>query len=98
MSTFIIAYDIADKKTLVRVHKVLSSFAVALEKSVFFCCTDRARAIYRLAGVASLINPKTDDLRCYELPATANSLRLGAPTLPEDIVLGDLLKLFTKNL
>jgi CRISPR-associated protein Cas2 len=82
---FLIAYDITSPRRLAKMHRYLCQVAVPIEFSVFFASEDARRIQAILAEAAELIDPATDDLRCYPLPQRGVRARLGKATLPEGI-------------
>jgi len=82
---FLIAYDITEARRLQRLHRYLSKESVPIEYSVFFATEDTRRLLGLLDHAAALINPASDDLRCYPLPERGLRLRLGKATLPAGI-------------
>lgn len=90
MPDYLIAYDITCPRRLARVYRTLRKAAVPIEYSVFFATCDSRRIVVLLADLASLIDPKTDDLRCYPLPQRGLKVRLGRAHLPAGIYYSDL--------
>jgi CRISPR-associated protein Cas2 len=82
---FLIAYDITSPRRLGRMHRYLATVAVPIEYSVFFASGDVRGMLTILAEAAALIDPASDDLRCYPLPGRGLRARLGRATLPEGI-------------
>lgn len=90
MADYIIAYDITDPKRLGRIHRALVKVAVPIQYSVFLLSSDPRQVMHILAGLASLIDHRSDDLRCYPLPARGLKLRLGKATFPTGIHYTDM--------
>lgn len=84
-SDFLIAYDITEPRRLQRIHRHLSQEAMPIEYSVFFATEDVRHMLGILNRTAEMIDPKSDDLRCYPLPQRGLRLRLGKATLPAGI-------------
>jgi len=82
---FLIAYDITDPRRLQRMHRYLSQEAVPIEYSVFFATEDVRRLLGILDHASALIDPASDDLRCYPLPERGLRVRLGKATLPAGV-------------
>jgi CRISPR-associated endonuclease Cas2 len=82
---FLIAYDITDPRRLQRLHRMLTQHALPIEYSVFYASDDPRSIKTLLSQAASLIDPRTDDLRCYPLPQRGLRARLGRATLPSGI-------------
>ncbi len=85
MPSWLIGYDITSPKRLQRIYRVMLRHATPLEYSVFlFTGTERGKQRC-LDELIALIDPKTDDLRCYPLPERGLQERIGRATLPEGI-------------
>lgn len=83
---YLVAYDIADKRRLRRVAKLMERFGVRVQKSVFECALPPAAVAQMVDGATKLIDPDVDGIRIY--PLQANSLQkltlLGfGPVLPQ---------------
>jgi CRISPR-associated endonuclease Cas2 len=85
MADYLIAYDITQPRRLAKVYRHLLKNAVPIEYSVFYATVDERRIDVIMAEAASMIDPKTDDLRCYPLPQRGLKIRLGRATLPAGI-------------
>ena len=85
MKTFVIGYDIRQRRRLSRVHRAMVRHATPIEYSVFILYGSTKAARRCLKEVSKLINPLEDDLRCYQLPARGRQFRLGRASLPEGI-------------
>lgn len=85
MGSFVIAYDIRSPKRLQRVHRFLKGLALPIQYSVFFFNGSEAELHCCMTDLASMINPKEDDIRCYPLPTSGLQICLGKASLPEDI-------------
>ena len=90
MPHYLICYDITDPKRLTRLHRWLKRRALPIQYSVFLLNCDARRIDDLLAEAATFIDEKSDDLRCYRLPARGFAARLGAAVLPPGVVLTDL--------
>lgn len=82
---WLIGYDITDPKRLGRVHRALVNRATPIEYSIFLFIGSETGLAECLATVNRLIDPKTDDVRCYPLPSRGLQERIGRATLPEGI-------------
>lgn len=85
MRYWVIGYDITEPRRLQRIHRTMLRHAISLEYSVFLLTgseTDRRRC---MEEITAIINPETDDLRCYPLPAHGLQERIGKATLPSGI-------------
>lgn len=83
--TWLIGYDITDPSRLGRVHRAMSNRATPIEYSIFLFIGSENALAECLAAIGALINPQTDDLRCYTLPARGYQERIGKATLPSGI-------------
>ena len=95
--TYLIAYDIADPKRLVRVHRLLKHEAAPLQYSVFVTRASDDEIDHLLDDVGGLIEPAQDDVRAYPIPERAEVVMLGRQRLPEGVILtadgvGELLR------
>lgn len=82
---FLIAYDITDPPRLQRLHRYLAQEAVPIEYSIFFATDDVRHLLGVLRQASSMIDPSSDDLRCYPLPQRGLRARLGKANLPAGI-------------
>lgn len=82
---WLIGYDITNPKRLGRVHRAMVNRATPIEYSIFLYIGSEKGLAECLATVNSLIDPKTDDVRCYPLPSRGLQERIGRATLPEGI-------------
>lgn len=90
MADYIVAYDITDPRRLSRVYRALCKVAIPIEYSVFYLTSDPRQVVRILADLASLIDKRSDDLRCYPLPARGLKMRLGRAHFPSGIHYTDL--------
>ena len=84
-AAWLICYDIADKRRLVRVHRAACRFAVPVQYSVFWARLDRAALNAGLRALAVLIDPRADDVRFYPLPENVRVDTLGRAVLPQGV-------------
>lgn len=82
---FLIAYDITQPRRLQKIYRYLTRVAVPIEYSVFYASEDARRILSILADASAIIDPGSDDLRCYPLPQRGLRARLGKATLPAGI-------------
>jgi len=78
MSPYLIAYDIADRRRLARLHRYLKGEALALQYSVFFGLFTTNQIDHIEDEIAARIDPKQDDVRIYPLPDDFQVWALGA--------------------
>jgi len=79
---FVIVYDIADDKRLVKVAKYMESRGVRVQKSVFELETTKSEAEKVFKGLAKLIDKKEDKCFLFEMK---NKEDIQAPTNIERI-------------
>ena len=87
--TFLIAYDIADPRRLVRVHRCLKNYAVPVQYSVFLGLMSERELERALGEVAGLIDAEEDDVRAYPVPERCDAVTLGRQYLPEGVLLAE---------
>ena len=95
----LLAYDIADPKRLVQVHRTVRRHGLPLQYSVFIVPATAAQLDGLLAELAGIIEPAADDIRVYPLPKDPDIIHYGRQWLAEGIQLfGDdpLGRLYTK--
>lgn len=69
-ATYVIAYDIRDDRIRARVYRVLRSYGIWAEKSVFECKLTPLQLQHLQRDLTELMNPDTDILRIYRLSPT----------------------------
>jgi len=84
---WLIAYDIREPRRLARVHRYLKRYAVPLQYSVFITRASIAQIGNLRAGIARIINAKTDDVRIYHIPERTEVHTFGSMMLPDDVAL-----------
>jgi CRISPR-associated protein Cas2 len=86
---WLVAYDIADVKRLVRVHRFLKQHALAVQYSVFATMRSERQMERVVAGVCAEMDGDEDDFRVYPLPALCETHVLGPGAFPRGIELVD---------
>jgi len=86
-SHFLIAYDIANPKRLIRVHRCLKSYGLPVQYSVFTAELRRKLLEQLLMNIAGIIDHCQDDVRCYTLPNRLEFEVLGQQFFPEGVML-----------
>jgi len=84
---FLLAYDIADPKRLVRVHRACRQWGVPVQYSVFLVPLTQVQIDELLAELEALIDDDLDDIRLYPLPGRLEIEALGRRGLPDDVAL-----------
>jgi CRISPR-associated protein Cas2 len=65
---FLICYDIADKKRLSKIAKLLEKTSIRIQKSIFYYPKANINDIKTLSlNLSKLLNEKEDDLRIYQI-------------------------------
>lgn len=77
---YLIAYDIADHRRLAQVHKYLSGWKVAGQKSFFECWMTPAEREQVLRELAGLIDPVEDRIHAFQLDPRMEPLCYGIAT------------------
>jgi CRISPR-associated protein Cas2 len=86
----LLAYDIADPRRLVRVHRAVRAFGMPLQYSVFIVPGTAATIDALVAELNGIIEPSEDDIRIYPLPAKPDITHYGRQWLADGIhLLGD---------
>lgn len=84
---WLISYDIADPKRLVRVHRWLKSCGLPVQYSVFTASLNN-REVRRLKEqLCARIHPAQDDVRFYPLPPRPKQICLGVQIFPQGVFL-----------
>ena len=78
----LIAYDIANPRRLVRLHRALKRFGIPIQYSVFHAHLSEAGICEVADIITSIIDPKADDVRLYRLPRDGWACNLGRSVLP----------------
>lgn len=84
---WLIAYDIADKRRLSRLHRFIIKHAVPVQYSLYWYKGSSAQIDRLLRDVSSLIDPRYDDVRAYPIPQNTSVDSLGDSGLPAGIFL-----------
>ena len=86
-ASWLVTYDIAEKRRLARVFKRLKKAGVPVQYSVFAVDANVMQMKMLMAELAGLIHAKEDDVRAYRLPEHYWRATLGTAILPEGILL-----------
>ncbi len=86
-ATWLVAYDIADKRRLARVHRHLKRHATPVQYSVFVYRGSVATAGRLAQDLERLIDIRADDVRIYRLPERIEVVTFGRTFLPEGMLL-----------
>jgi CRISPR-associated protein Cas2 len=77
MGCWLACYDIADPKRLNRIYRLMSSEAIAIQKSVFLVSMLPAEVGILTRQVLELIDPKEDQFDFVRLPRNVTAISLG---------------------
>ena len=88
MTEYIICYDITEPRRLGRIHRALKQYALPLQYSVFLFQGTAQQLETCLQRLAQLMDPHSDDIRAYPLPASGLRLSIGRKPLPNGVLLG----------
>ena len=86
-TSWIIAYDIASPRRLLRVHRYMKSCAVPVQYSVFMTRGNESFLDKILDNLAKIIHPKEDDVRVYPVPENPEVIWLGKKPMPSEVTL-----------
>jgi len=81
---WLITYDITQPKRLARLHRFLVKQATPVQYSVFHFEGSAAQMGRLMADIETRIDPKSDDVRAYQLPERLSIDTIGRGSLPGD--------------
>lgn len=76
---YMFAYDIADPKRLLRVHRVMKQAGLAAQKSVFFVQGNEPEIKDLLNRLGKIIKHSKDDIRAYPVTHPSQVWTTGGP-------------------
>jgi CRISPR-associated protein Cas2 len=82
---YLLAYDIANPKRLMRVHRTVKGYGMPLQYSVFLIVGSTPTLDELLTRLDDIIDPKEDDIRVYPLPLKFDADQYGRQWLPRGI-------------
>ena len=85
LKSHVLAYDIADPKRLVRVHRTVREWGLPLQYSVFLVYASSTGLNSLLARLDAIIDRRQDDIRVYTLPRRVEMTHYGRQILPEGV-------------
>ena len=94
ITSWLVAYDIADPKRLQRVHKAIRKAAEPVQYSVFRIVATRKVVVHLMDELHPLIDPRRDDIRAYPLLTTGQHIVYGLTMLPAGVLAIDQPDLF----
>jgi CRISPR-associated protein Cas2 len=81
---WLVAYDITDRRRLIRLHRFLRKLAQPVQYSVFYY-EGSAAQVGRLArDIEKQIDTRSDDVRIYQLPERIECITLGRGSMPTE--------------
>ena len=84
---WLVSYDITDPKRLGRLRRYLVKIATPVQYSVFYFEGSMAQMGRLMADLETRIDPRSDDVRAYQLPEHLSIDTLGRSRLPDDTLL-----------
>ena len=87
---YIIAYDIREKRRLTKIHKVICSYAISLQYSVFYAELNQLQIRVLVSKLNKIINKKEDDVRIYPVEPLSGFQVIGAKFIDYGIYAFDL--------
>lgn len=82
---FLLAYDIANPKRLIKVHRTVKGYGMPLQYSVFLVVATANTLEELLSELDNIIDSKDDDIRVYPLPRQFDTEQFGRQWLPTGI-------------
>jgi len=67
MSEFLVAYDIADTKRVIKLGRFLSKIGIRIEYSIFYVKASKDEMIEIAMKINDIIDAEMDDVRIYEI-------------------------------
>lgn len=81
---WLITYDITEPKRLMRLHRFLVKQATPVQYSVFHFEGSAAQMGLLMADIEKRIDPRSDDVRAYQLPEHLSIDTIGRGSLPRE--------------
>ena len=85
---WLVCYDMADRKRLAQVFKLLKAHGIPLQRSVFQVHASSIAMEQLMAQISRLIQPDEDDVRAYRIPADSHKVWLGQSLIPQGMLIG----------
>ncbi len=86
---FLLCYDISDPKRLQKIAKLLESFAIRIQYSLYYCKDSSAEEMKELVKkLNELIDQKEDDIRIYQVDKNKSLNLKSAVDLKQPNILG----------
>lgn len=77
-SLYLICYDISDQKTLRKIHRLVSSYAIGGQKSFYECWMTNSDFILLFQSLENLIRLEADRIHCFDLDPRIKPALFGA--------------------
>ena len=89
--SFLICYDIADKKRLRGIARALEKCAIRIQKSIFYGMDMSKKELSTLVlELEEILNEKEDDIRIYKVDKhTSLHLKSGVDLMQPNLLLGE---------
>ncbi len=87
-ANWVVCYDIADKKRLGRVFRLLKKNGIPIQYSIFLVCANNADMAALFKQISALIDPRADDVRSYRLTDLHHMVLLGHSLTPDGVLIG----------
>jgi len=84
-SYYVVAYDITEPKCLIKINKILKSYGISMQYSVFLVPLNKKLCIQLMSELDEFLNKKNDDIRIYPLPAKPDMILLGNQQIPDGV-------------
>jgi len=85
MGNYLLCYDIADPKRLLRVHRLVVKHALFVQLSVYYFQGDETGLESLLCELNDKIDARYDDVRAYAVQPLSEALQVGCSWLPDGI-------------
>lgn len=85
MPSYVIGYDVQKPSTLQKVHRLLCTVGLRIGYSVFYVQLSDKQYWQYVNAITSLLDPKTDDLRCYRITPRLFRYQTGRTPLPTGV-------------
>jgi CRISPR-associated protein Cas2 len=86
--SWLVAYDIRDKRRLSRLHRLLKREGVSMQYSAFAVAASELELDDLLVRIQRLIDERVDDVRAYHVPVRCEIFTFGQQNAPSGVVVG----------
>ena len=90
MTTWILAYDVRDKRRGARLHRLLGNYACQVQYSIFLFTGSEASLDALLVHVDTVVDRQVDDVRCYRVLPGGRHVCRGPGMYPDGVYLGGI--------